>query len=78
MTRGVVTVYPWESVGRVARLMDGCDLGVLPVCGIHFATNLSNFAFRVRSHVNFIAVSLELIQVYVFYENCMEGLRNRY
>jgi CBS domain-containing protein len=31
MTRGVVTVYPWETVERAARLMGGCDCGVLPV-----------------------------------------------
>jgi CBS domain-containing protein len=31
MTLGVVTVYPWETVERAARLMGGCDCGVLPV-----------------------------------------------
>src|SRR5262245_28075084 len=31
MTRGVVTVFPWETVERAAHLMDGCDCGVLPV-----------------------------------------------
>jgi CBS domain-containing protein len=31
MTRGVVTVYPWETVEHAARLMGGCDCGVLPV-----------------------------------------------
>jgi CBS domain-containing protein len=31
MTRGVVTVYPWETVERAARLMGGCDCGILPV-----------------------------------------------
>jgi CBS domain-containing protein len=35
MTRGVVTVYPWETVERAARLMNGCDCGVLPVVNYH-------------------------------------------
>jgi CBS domain-containing protein len=35
MTRGVVTVYPWETVERAARLMDGCNCGVLPVVNNH-------------------------------------------
>jgi CBS-domain-containing membrane protein len=31
MTSAIVTVYPWETVERAARLMRRCDCGVLPV-----------------------------------------------